>query len=124
MRPSKFLTLQRAGSLAAGFQNELGLWDPLGFTADGIVASFKAGVPLNLAMVMGGHLVCGVGGGDMPVCITVLNSYSGWALVAEGFLLDSPVLTVVGSLIGFSDATLTKIMCDVGRVGFPLSLAH
>ena len=39
--PSKFLTLQRAGSLAAGFQSELGLWDPLGFTADGNVSSFK-----------------------------------------------------------------------------------
>lgn len=65
-----------------------------------------------LAMIMGWHLVGSVGGGDMPVCITVLNSYSGWALVAEGFLLDSPVLTVVGSLIGFSGAILTKIMCD------------
>jgi len=48
----------------------------------------------------------------MPVCVTVLNSYSGWALVAEGFLLKSPVLTVVGSLIGCSGAILTKIMCD------------
>merc|ERR1719281_1619540 len=65
-----------------------------------------------LAMVMGWHLVGSVGGGDMPVCITVLNSYSGWALVSEGFLLDSPVLTIVGSLIGFSGAILTKIMCD------------
>jgi NAD(P) transhydrogenase len=46
------------------------------------------------------------------VCITVLNSYSGWALVAEGFLLDSPLITVIGSLIGFSGAILTKIMCD------------
>merc|ERR1712040_8499 len=63
-------------------------------------------------MVMGYHLVASVGGGDMPVCITVLNSYSGWALVAEGFLLDSPLLTAVGSLIGFSGAILTKIMCD------------
>eukprot|EP00429_Kryptoperidinium_foliaceum_P016898 CAMPEP_0176036838 /NCGR_PEP_ID=MMETSP0120_2-20121206/18246_1 /TAXON_ID=160619 /ORGANISM="Kryptoperidinium foliaceum, Strain CCMP 1326" /LENGTH=840 /DNA_ID=CAMNT_0017370225 /DNA_START=66 /DNA_END=2585 /DNA_ORIENTATION=+ len=65
-----------------------------------------------LACVMGVHLVGSVGGGDMPVCITVLNSYSGWALVAEGFLLNSTVLTIVGSLIGFSGAILTKIMCD------------
>jgi len=48
----------------------------------------------------------------MPCCVTVLNSYSGWALVAEGMLLGSPTLTVVGSLIGFSGAILTKIMCD------------
>lgn len=66
----------------------------------------------GLACVMGVHLVASVGGGDMPVCITVLNSYSGWALVAEGFLLKSTVLTIVGSLIGFSGAILTKIMCD------------
>jgi len=61
---------------------------------------------------MGYHLVNSVGGADMPVCITVLNSYSGWALVAEGFLLDSPLLTVIGSTIGMSGAILTKIMCD------------
>merc|ERR1719336_505840 len=65
-----------------------------------------------LSNVMGYHLVASVGGADMPVCITVLNSYSGWALVAEGFLLDSPLITVIGSLIGFSGAILTKIMCD------------
>merc|ERR1719155_427148 len=65
-----------------------------------------------LSMLMGIHLVDSVGGGDMPVCITVLNSYSGWALVAEGFLLDSPILTVIGSTIGMSGAILTKIMCD------------
>merc|ERR1712110_518345 len=66
----------------------------------------------GLSSVMGVHLVGSVGGGDMPRCVTVLNSYSGWALVAEGFLLESPTLTVVGSLIGFSGAILTKIMCD------------
>eukprot|EP00927_Polykrikos_kofoidii_P002740 TRINITY_DN11093_c0_g1_i1.p1 TRINITY_DN11093_c0_g1~~TRINITY_DN11093_c0_g1_i1.p1 ORF type:complete len:1047 (+),score=152.03 TRINITY_DN11093_c0_g1_i1:408-3143(+) len=66
----------------------------------------------GLSSALGCHLVGSVGGGDMPVCITVLNSYSGWALVAEGFMLDSPTLTVVGSLIGFSGAILTKIMCD------------
>jgi len=65
-----------------------------------------------LSSVLGVHLVGSVGGGDMPCCVTVLNSYSGWALVAEGFLLQSQTLTVVGSLIGFSGAILTKIMCD------------
>jgi len=65
-----------------------------------------------LSNAMGFHLVNSVGGADMPVCITVLNSYSGWALVAEGFLLDSPLITVIGSLIGFSGGILTKIMCD------------
>merc|ERR1712113_731030 len=65
-----------------------------------------------LSNVMGYHLVNSVGGADMPVCITVLNSYSGWALVAEGFLLHNPMITVIGSLIGFSGAILTKIMCD------------
>lgn len=48
----------------------------------------------------------------MPVVITVLNSYSGWALCAEGFMLEMPILTTVGALIGCSGAALTKIMCD------------
>merc|ERR1719163_1930694 len=68
-------------------------------------------VVAGLACWMGVHLVASVGGGDMPVCITVLNSYSGWALVSEGFMLQSALLTIVGSLIGFSGAILTHIMC-------------
>jgi len=81
-------------------------------SGDGIFGELLLWVVAALACAMGLHLVGSVGGGDMPVCITVLNSYSGWALVAEGFLLNSSVLTIVGSLIGFSGAILTKIMCD------------
>merc|ERR1712224_231662 len=65
-----------------------------------------------LSCVMGIHLVASVGGGDMPVCVTVLNSYSGWALAAEGFNMGKPLLACVGAIIGFSGAILTKIMCD------------
>jgi len=65
-----------------------------------------------LSSLMGMHLVASVGGGDMPVCVTVLNSYSGWALAAEGFNMEKPLLACVGAIIGFSGAILTKIMCD------------
>ena len=61
---------------------------------------------------LGLHMTSSIGGADMPVVITLLNSYSGWALCAEGFILDQPLLTVVGALIGSSGAFLTRIMCE------------
>ena len=64
-----------------------------------------------LSFAKGFTTTSAIGGADMPVVITVLNAYSGFALVAEGFMLNSPILTTVGSLIGVSGSILSYIMC-------------
>ncbi|KAG7351165.1 NADP transhydrogenase subunit alpha [Nitzschia inconspicua] len=107
--------------LKLGFRDQLNMG--LGATTLGAGALFAGasgvgggmaalGTALTTSGALGWHMTASIGGADMPVVITVLNSYSGWALCAEGLMLDMPLLTTVGALIGCSGAALTKIMCD------------
>ena len=90
----------------------------LGYLYMSHAGSWTLWVMTGIALVFGLHMVLSIGGADMPVVVSMLNSYSGWAAAATGFLLGNDLLIVTGALVGASGAILSYIMCKAMNRNF------